>query len=119
HDLEVREIMTPRTDMISIEAATPLEQAVKIAVEKGHSRIPVYAGTRDRVIGVLYAKDLLRFLGNGAAPPNDFALRKLLRKPLYVPETKQIGELLKEFRSRNVHIAIILDEYGGTAGVAT
>lgn len=120
HDVEVREIMTPRAEMISIEASLPLEQAVKIAVEKGHSRIPVYEGTRDHMIGVLYAKDLLRFLGaNGRTPPKDFSLRKLLRKPLYVPGTKLIGELLKEFRTRKVHIAIILDEYGGTAGVAT
>lgn len=119
HDVEVREIMTPRPDMVAIEVSAPLAEAVKIAVERGHSRIPVYEGTRDRIIGVLYAKDLLRLYGNGGPPPKDFSLRSLLRKPLYVPVTKQIGELLKELRMRKVHIAIVLDEYGGTAGMVT
>jgi CBS domain containing-hemolysin-like protein len=117
-DVEVREIMTPRTDMIAIEVSTPVSDAVKIAVEKGHSRIPVFEGTRDRMVGVLYAKDLLRVLGDGAQKAG-VSMRSLLRKPLYVPVTKQVGELLKEFRTRQVHIAIVLDEYGGTAGMVT
>ena len=119
HDAEVREIMTPRPDMVTLEVSTPLQEAIKLAVEKGHSRIPIYEGTRDRIVGVLYAKDLLRFYGQNGQPPKDFSLRALLRKPLYVPVTKQIGELLKEFRTRKVHIAVVLDEYGGTAGIVT
>jgi CBS domain containing-hemolysin-like protein len=119
HDVEVREVMTPRPDMIMIEVSSKLEDAIKVAVEKGHSRIPVYEGTRDRIIGVLYARDLLKLYGDGKTPKDDVSLRSILRKPLYVPVTKQIGELLKEFRTRKVHIAIVLDEYGGTAGMVT
>lgn len=125
HDVEVREIMTPRPDMVACEVNTPLQEAVKIAVEKGHSRIPVFEGNRDHMIGVLYAKDLLRALGalNGgpppAAPAGTASVRSLMRKPLYVPVTKPVGDLLKEFRTRKVHIAIVLDEYGGTAGMVT
>jgi putative hemolysin len=133
-DVEVHEIMTPRTDMAAIDVSTAMQEAVKIALEQGHSRIPVYEGTRDRIIGVLYAKDLLVAWGksNGVArgavagPAGDAAragadgsIRPLLRKPYFVPESKLIGELLKEFRARKVHIAIVLDEYGGTAGLVT
>jgi magnesium and cobalt transporter len=104
--------------MVTIKVSATLEEAVKVAVEKGHSRIPVYEGTRDRIVGVLYARDLLRVAGDGKTP-KDASIRPLLRKPLYVPVTKQIGELLKEFRTRKVHIAIVLDEWGGTAGMVT
>ncbi len=118
HDAEVREIMTPRTDMVLIEVKTPVEEAVRIALEQGHSRIPVYEGTRDRIVGVLYQKDLLRALSaKDKDKPRD--IRGLLRKPYFVPESKPIGDLLKEFRARKVHIAIVLDEYGGTAGLVT
>ncbi len=118
HDIEVRQIMTPRPDMVMLEVSATLQEAVKVAVEKGHSRIPVYEGTRDRIVGVLYARDLLKVYGDGRTP-KEVSIRSLLRKPLYVPLTKPIGELLKEFRTRKVHIAIVLDEWGGTAGMVT
>jgi magnesium and cobalt transporter len=125
--------MTPRGEMGAIEAGTPIQEAVKIALEKGHSRLPVYEGTRDKVIGVLLAKDLLVAWGKANAGPvkqgtprgdaaragDDLPLRSLLRKPYFVPETKLIGELLREFRAKKIHVAIVLDEYGGTAGIVT
>jgi CBS domain containing-hemolysin-like protein len=118
-DAEVRKIMTPRTEMTSIEVNTTMQDAVRIALEQGHSRIPVFEGTRDRIVGVLYAKDLLVAWGKAAGASRDASIRPLLRKPHFVPETKLIGELLREFRARKVHIAIVLDEYGGTAGLVT
>ncbi len=118
-DTEVHEIMTPRTEMASIEVSTPVQEAVKIALEQGHSRIPVFESTRDKIIGVLYSKDLLLAWQKAGAKPQALALRPLLRKPYFVPETKLIGELLREFRARKVHIAIVLDEHGATAGLVT
>lgn len=124
---EVREIMTPRTDMVCLEKGSSLEEALSIIVAKGHSRIPVYDGSRDRIVGLLYAKDLLRLIQRDRDKDGDDAqgtaeragLPGLLRRPFFVPVTKPIGDLLKEFRARKVHIAIVLDEYGGTAGLVT
>jgi putative hemolysin len=113
-ETSVGEIMTPRTAMIGIEADTSFEQTRALVVEVGHSRIPVYEGTMDHVIGVLFAKDLL-----GAVNPVSFSLRQIMRKPTFVPETKDLASLLREFQANRVHIAIVLDEYGGTAGLVT
>ncbi|HVP09911.1 MAG TPA: hemolysin family protein [Phycisphaerae bacterium] len=110
----VGEIMTPRTAMIGIEADTPFAQTHTLVAEVGHSRIPVYEGTMDHVIGVLYAKDLL-----GVTDPGAFSLRQIMRKAAFVPETKDLASLLREFQANRVHIAIVLDEYGGTAGLVT
>jgi len=119
-DAEVRAIMTPRSDMAAIEIGTPFQDAVRIALEQGHSRIPVYEGSRDKIVGVLYSKDILVAWGKeGGKPPKDASLKAMLRKPYFVPETKLIGDLLREFRARKVHIAIIVDEFGGTAGLVT
>jgi CBS domain containing-hemolysin-like protein len=118
-DVEVSAIMTPRAEMAAIEASAEIADAVKIAIDEGHSRLPVYEGTRDKIIGVLLAKDLLVAWGKAAGGAREVALRPLLRKPYFVPETKLIGVLLREFRAKRVHIAIILDEYGGTAGLVT
>ena len=114
--IEVSEIMTPRTDMVSVEDTNTLEEARSIAVQCGHSRLPVFHETRDNIVGILYAKDLLQ------PPDGDPAHTKvtqMMRKPYFVPETKVIDELLEEFQRRKVHVGVVLDEYGGTAGLVT
>jgi len=113
--ITVGEIMTPRTDIEGIDAGSSLEQVKADILKDGHSRIPVYDESLDHIVGILYAKDMIRFIGN-AGP---FDLRKQLRDVLMVPETKSIRELLSEFKAKKVHIAIVLDEYGGTAGLVT
>ena len=112
----VREIMVPRTDMASISADVTIDELIATIIACGHSRIPVYDGTLDNVIGVLYAKDLLKFWGDDAPDPD---IRKISRPPFYIPETKNLEELLQEFKRRRVHIAIVIDEYGGTSGLIT
>ena len=94
-----------------------MEEAIDIVIEEGHSRIPVYEETIDEIVGILYAKDLLPFLkGSVAERPS---LRSILRTPVFVPESMSVDDLLHEFQRRKVHIAIVLDEYGGTAGLVT
>ena len=110
-------IMTPRTDVKGVEVETRLEDLKKLILSDGHSRYPVYDESLDSVIGVLYVKDLLRFVGKDGQP--DFSMRQVIREALMVPETKRVRELLAEFKSKKVHIAIVLDEYGGTAGLVT
>ena len=114
-DADVAEIMTPRTDMVSIPASATLEEAIKAATESGHSRLPVYGENRDDIVGVLYVKDLLRHWGE-ASPP---ALKDVLRKPYFIPESREVSGLLEDMQQQNAHIAIVLDEYGGTAGLVT
>jgi len=114
HDTPVSAIMTPRTDIEAIQADVPLDQVRAMIVEGGHSRIPVYEESVDHIIGLLYAKDLIGVDGQRAASARD-----LMRPARYVPETKTIDQLLREFRQNKVHIAIVLDEYGGTAGLIT
>lgn len=116
-DADVAEIMTPRTDMVSIHASASLEEARQIILEAGHSRIPVHRESRDDVIGILYAKDLLPYLGHSEKEKP--SLEEVVREPLYVPETKGLASLLQEFRQKRVHMAIVLDEYGGVAGLVT
>lgn len=114
NDTPVSAIMTPRTDVIAISADATFEQARAMILDQGHSRVPVYEDTLDHIVGVLYAKDLLR-----VEPGAPFALRERMRKAPFVPESKTIDELLNEFRQSKVQIAIVLDEYGGTVGLAT
>ena len=113
-DTAVNAIMTPRTDINAVHADATYEEFRDAILSGGHSRIPVYEDTVDHIIGVLYAKDLLRL-----KPGNSFDARGIMRIAPYVPETKSIADLLKEFRQSKVQIAIVLDEYGGTAGLAT
>lgn len=115
--ITVREIMTPRTQMVAIaETATP-RQAAAISLESGYSRLPVYRGDVDHVIGVLHAKDLLR---SAATEKWDRpCLPELLRQPFFVPETKSVSDLMEEVLRSNTHMALVLDEYGGTGGVVT
>ncbi|MEM9021752.1 MAG: hemolysin family protein, partial [Planctomycetota bacterium] len=109
------EIMTPRTDVDGLEADVSLDEVKKAVVRFGHSRIPVYEESLDQIVGILYVRDLIRFVGT----PADFHLRQIAREPFLVPESKNVLELLKEFKQRKVHLAIVLDEYGGTAGLIT
>jgi putative hemolysin len=109
------EIMTPRTDVIGLELGASQEQIRQVVLEHGHSRIPVYEESLDHIVGILYAKDLIGYLGS-SEPVN---LRKVLRDVLMVPESKSVRDLLSDFKARKVHIAIVLDEYGGTAGLVT
>ena len=112
-----REIMTPRTDMVYLDVSTKLCDVLSTVVDKGHSRIPVYEENIDNVIGILHVKDLLKCWD---AEEQDVSLESIIRRPpLLVPETKKIDDLLQEFRSKRTHIAIVLDEYGGTAGLVT
>jgi len=112
----VREVMVPRTDMACISADVTVVELISTIIGCGHSRIPVYEGTVDNITGVLYAKDLLKCWGEDSA---EFDIRKIARQPFYIPETKNLEELLAEFKKRRVHIAIVIDEYGGTSGLIT
>jgi CBS domain containing-hemolysin-like protein len=112
-DTTVKEIMVPRTATVFIQADSPREDLLNTLVETGHSRFPVYEDTIDNVIGILYIKDVLRSLVKGEA----LEIRRLLRKPFFVPLSKHINELLKELRRRRVHIAVVVDEYGGVSGI--
>jgi len=111
------QIMTPRTDIVSIESSASADEARALVAASGHSRIPVAKGNIDTIVGILYAKDLLeRACGTGG---DGLHVRDLMRPPLFVPETKQLDELLREFQGDKVHMAVVLDEYGGTAGLVT
>src|SRR6185436_16524785 len=113
----VHEVMIPRIDIAAMPVTATFDEAISTFVEEGHSRIPVYEDTIDEIIGILYAKDLLPFLKASTAERP--ALRSLLRTPVFVPESMSVDDLLHEFQRRKVHIAIVLDEYGGTAGLVT
>ena len=115
-DTTAEEIMTPRTDVNAIEVNTDLHTAVRKISDAGHSRIPVYEGNIDNIIGLLYAKDLLSEIGRDHQA---FSLRDKIRKAYFVPETKPLRDLLHEFQNQKLHIAVVLDEYGGTAGIVT
>lgn len=113
-EADVSEVMTPRIDIVSVDTGMSLEEMLDVALEHERSRLPVTEGGLDKIVGVLMVKDLLRALREPDLSPQD-----LFRKPFFVPETKQIADLLKELRQRKVHMAIVADEYGGTAGLAT
>ena len=113
----LHEVMVPRIAIVGLPAASSLEDVIDKVVDEGHSRIPVYEESIDEVVGILYAKDLLPFLKASSGPRP--TLRSLLRTPVFVPESMTIDDLLHEFQRRKVHIAIVLDEYGGTAGLVT
>jgi putative hemolysin len=113
----VHEVMVPRVSIVGIRVNATFEEAIDVVIEEGHSRIPAYEESIDEVVGILYAKDLLPYLKSDAAPRP--GLRALLRPPVLVPESMTIDDLLHELQRRKVHIAIVLDEYGGTAGIVT
>jgi putative hemolysin len=117
-EIKVREIMTPRTDMVAIETKSPLREAIKLAYESGHARIPVYDDRIDNVVGILLAKDLLQFAMHPDRQPST-KISNLMRKPHQVPESKLIMDVFKELKRTKNHMAIVIDEYGGTAGLIT
>ena len=112
----VREIMVPRTDMACISATASVRELLETIITCGHSRIPVYENTIDNIIGLLYAKDLLKYWGNNQ---EQLQLRSIVRPPYFIPETKNLEQLLQEFKRKHVHLAIVIDEYGGTSGLIT
>jgi len=113
--LNAGDILTPRADIVSIDVNANMAEAIALALEKGHSRLPVYEGTRDNIIGLLHVRDTLRFWGRPVAPP----LRQILRKVLYIPRAQTVPETLEEMRRSRCHLAVVLDEYGGAAGIVT
>ena len=112
----VREIMIPRTEMASISADSTVRETLDAIIACGHSRLPVYDITIDNIVGLLYAKDLLKCWGSDEQKTS---IRELLRPPYFIPETKNLEELLQEFKKKRVHLAIVIDEYGGTSGLVT
>lgn len=113
--IDVDQIMTPRIDVVAIDQNSDYKKAISIVTDSGYSRIPVYDETFDKISGVLYVKDLLPHLDK----PSSFRWQNLLRPPYFVPENKKIDDLLKEFQQNKVHMAIVVDEYGGTSGIVT
>jgi magnesium and cobalt transporter len=116
-DLQVRDIMIPRVQMVCVYRDDPIASIVAAVVEFGHSRFPVLDGDRDDVVGILLAKDLLRLFA--AATPAKFDMREYMRPVVFVPESKRLNVLLKEFRGSRNHMAIVVDEYSGVAGLVT
>lgn len=116
-ELQARDIMIPRGQIVAIEQDWPLEQILAVVVDSGHSRFPVIGESKDEVLGLLLAKDLLRCLMPGEQRP--FELRGLLRPAVFVPESKRVNVLLKEFRVGRNHMALVVDEYGGVSGLVT
>ena len=112
----VREIMVPRTDMACISVEATVRELLDTIIACGHSRIPVYEQTIDNIIGLLYAKDLLKCWGE---PQEQIQVRAIMRPPFFIPETKNLEQLLQEFKRKRVHLAIVIDEYGGTSGLIT
>jgi len=108
-------IMTPRTEMFALPVETSLEEACRKIVEQGHTRVPLYQDDLDNIIGILHSKDLLAHLGDEPS----VTVRSIMRKPFFVPTTKPLDDLLREFKAGKVHMAVVLDEYGGTAGLVT
>ncbi|MEM7168298.1 MAG: hemolysin family protein [Planctomycetota bacterium] len=117
HDAEVTEVMTPRTEMVAVDAATSIHDVLPLVIECGHSRIPVFRENVDNIVGILYTKDLLRHVTD--VEKSQLSIESIVRKIYFVPETKKIRELLAEFRAERFHIAVVLDEYGGTTGLVT
>ena len=114
-NLEVAEIMKPRTDVVAVDIESDLDTLIRVIIESGFSRIPVYEVTSDHVKGILYVKDLLPHLNQ----KRQLKWTKLIRDPFFVPVTKKINDLLKEFQEKKIHLAIVVDEYGGTEGIVT
>ena len=114
-DMRVREVMVPRTDLVAIEAGERVERAVDLVTKHGHTRLPVYENNLDHIVGVLYAKDLLRAVVRGEQK----SLREIARRPYFTPESNKVQDVLRDLRKNRVHMAIVVDEYGGTAGAVT
>ncbi len=114
--IQAGEVMKPRVDVVAVQADMPLMDALDVVLREGHSRIPVYDESIDRIVGILYDKDLLRYIRENEI---NVSLRDIAREAIFVPESKRADDLLREFQKKKVHIAIVVDEYGGTAGLVT
>lgn len=114
---QVREIMIPRTDIVCADVTDSLEELCALLTDRGHSRIPIYRENRDNISGIVHAKDLLKILSHpGERPPS---IAEIMRTPLFIPDTKNVYDMLQVFKSNKIHLAIALDEYGGTSGLVT
>jgi len=116
-ELLVRQVMVPRTEVVAIEADTKLDEMIDIIIQQAYTKLPVYEDDLDQVIGILHAKDVLRVMKQAGS--DHTIARDLLRETIYIPETLPVNELLHQFRHNRQHVAIVLDEYGGTAGLVT
>jgi magnesium and cobalt transporter len=116
-EIQVRDVMVPRSQMVVVRRDDPPEKILPVVIESGHSRFPVVGEDRDEVAGILLAKDLLRFFAEGGE--GDFDIRECLRPAVFIPESKRLNVLLKEFRVSHNHMAIVVDEYGGVSGLLT
>jgi CBS domain containing-hemolysin-like protein len=112
----VGEVMVPRVDVVALPKETPLMEALEVIVSAGHSRIPLYEDTIDHIVGILYAKDLLTCFRDGRT---DITVAEIMRPPYFVPETAMVDDLLADLQQKRTHLAIVVDEYGGTAGIVT
>lgn len=112
-NINVKDVMVPRVDMVAVDTNSDIKDIINIVAGKGHSRLPIYDDNIDNIIGILHSKDLLKFFTR----ENDFNLSKIIRPPLFVPESKMINDLLIEFREKRIHLAIVVDEYGGVSGI--
>jgi len=115
-DTNASEVMTPRVDMTDIEISAKFSEVMKVVLGSGYSRIPVYRNSQDDIQGILYSRDLLPYIGT---VDDSFEWQKLLRKPYFVPESRMIDDLLEDFRGRRLHMAVVVDEFGGTQGIVT
>ena len=113
---QVREIMIPRTDIVCAELSDPVSAVAELIIEHGHSRIPMYRENRDNIVGIIHAKDLLCACSADIEPPS---AESIMRTPLFIPDTKNVYDMLQVFRENKIHLAIALDEYGGTSGLVT
>jgi magnesium and cobalt transporter len=116
-ELQVRDIMVPRSQMVIVNRDDPPEAILPVVIESGHSRFPVIGEDRDQIVGILLAKDLLRYFTEGGR--DDFDIKEVLRPVVFIPESKRLNVLLKEFRVSHHHMAIVVDEYGGVSGLVT
>jgi magnesium and cobalt transporter len=112
-EISVREVMVPRIDVIMIDNASEFEEILELVSSKGHSRLPVFGENEDNILGILHSKDLLHCM----LKPDTFELARIIRKPLFIPESKIINELLVEMREKKIHMAIVVNEYGGVSGI--
>jgi len=119
HDTAVREIMIPRIDIVALDGESDLAGTLAAVIASGHSRVPVFEGSIDKVAGILYSKDLLKLFREEGPSGGEFSLKNLVRPAYFIPESKKIDEVLDEFRAQRIHMAVVIDEYGGTAGLVT
>ncbi len=115
-DTVVKEVMVPRMDMVSVSSKSKINELMNLIIETGHSRIPVFRGSVDNIIGIIYAKDILVHQNKSG---EEISLENLIRPAIYIPENKRVSELLTELQQKKIHLAIVVDEYGGTAGLVT